>query len=196
MAFILTGCLNPKATDLSFRKIDQHEHTDSHTYPTFISPTKIETRLGDRIFVSNVLSKIFGPQANEDILTLVTRQQGAFGGVCDASDNTDSCFAPKNNVIISPSSTIRSGALIKACKEITAKTENIEHALGLNQLHVNSPINKTTLIKQFQLFAPFKQIPPKALDQLIAQANDTENTIIDWKTIHLLFCVNPAWTIP
>jgi hypothetical protein len=171
-------------------------------------------RLGDRIYISSVLTEIFGPQSKESVKKFVLSQPGVFGGPCDfyqqvriaprnkpesLADPESFCPLGKfsfNLSMIGYSNMPRQAYVIRACENLTSQEQLVNFTLmqlfGTEQI---KPPNRKNLVMAFQLFNPEREPSAavlKALEKIWTRQKDLQKS---WSEILLALCIDPSWQI-
>lgn len=181
-------------------------------------------RLGDRLFIKNVLLDIFGPSASSVVDTLVATKLGIFGGPCDPRDiyqtyggGGGSEIRAYNHIndclnvdiedtrasLLPPSSALRAGMVEKACLSLSFNATTLRYAAeGAGGTGATSRWPTTSDVeKVYQSFYPGRQTPIAVRDSLStvvsgAQSRFPTSALEGWRYLFIATCNGGEWQQP
>ncbi len=170
------------------------------------SQTQVQTRYGDRLFVGELLLRVFGPDCKTIVEKEVFNKPHIFGGPCDPYSQrlvkvkegyktvgprekcSESFFSQYRADLIVENSPLRSGAIAKVCQSLSQKKACLNHALkGIDK-------EKDSIEEIFRLFYPIGH--ERLLGEFKMAFEDvSRKKSIDHKFLLKLFCQSEEWQI-
>ena len=175
---------------------------------TILAQVSRKRRMGDRVYVSNVLENIFGPASKEIIVKNVLNNSSVFGGPCDPysqyldpkgsgyeiKGDKNRCFQSfyleyKAPVLVS-ANPLRSGAINKVCTKLSQCEECLKFALNKSGVTKGQTLSYNEVIGLYGLFYPFDE---RAGEKLKSTLKDLELSRKSGPYFLDLFCKSEGW---
>lgn len=178
----------------------------------FAQTTNVQ-RYGDRVFVSNVLESIYGESGSKIIENEIFNKSHIFGGPCDPYSQSlienskgkmeirggkEKCnsnfFAEYKTPSFVENSTLRSGALMKACKKLSSCTPCINHGLRRASILKEQEVSKDALKRIHELFYPIDS--KLNFEKIYSSFQNFEGALKQsWEFYFEYFCKTEEWQI-
>jgi hypothetical protein len=159
----------------------------------------------DRHTLSHSLVSIFGEKAKPVVLQSIFDLGAPVGGGCDYySMNYDdkrklvdpftrcpSMQRDINTPVFMPMNALRTAAVDKACRRLTADDEMMTHALKMSQLDVTKAVTIENIEKLHFTFhkSPMEESQANVYKRWISQADPNPS----WRLVVYSMCVSPSW---
>lgn len=154
--------------------------------------------LGTQRFMISKLSQIYLKEVkNNNIqkaINYIESFGGIFGGTC--ASNYEECkgeiLQNQTAKMNGEANIMRTGVLIKVCREIHEENEAILNALTYAELREDSPINQENIKKMMDALIPGEQ-DPEIIKLLEKKFGSSSDKIAGWKMISYVLCSTPLF---
>lgn len=156
-------------------------------------------RLGDRSYVSSVLTSVFGPSAEDPAQDLIDPNIAAFGGPCDPY--ASGCNGSSSQAsVIGVATSSREALRTRACERIVANDTAVNFAVSqAGAMAANRPADGE-IRRAYDLFYPGKNPTHEgflALENVVASAESQGLAPLEsWRFLFLSLCLAPDWQVP
>ncbi len=210
---LLASCVPEEATDrkLRFEDLDSEakEGTEKSRRATsfpqrsangqkegaFLGVGALDIRHGDRFYIANMVTSIFGSDAESTARDLIRNKSSLFGGICDRYRDSG-CDAKDSNTVFSYSNTARAGMMTKVCETLVRRNGSLDFSLRRNGLTRTAEITADNINRQYRLFYPKRKAPEAFVNKLMEASTVIDRTDDRWRVVTLAICLSPGWLIP
>jgi hypothetical protein len=163
--------------------------------------------LGERIFIGNVLQKLFTTSGNV-VLNQVFRQMDFFQGGCDMYEaartsenvlefNNEACSGTQRiSDQIGISSTVREGRRIQVCHQGIYNNTRLDIAIAnLGGLNRNTRPTRENVIAALHYFYPNINFGTDTINLILQKVAEESNSTNAWRAVLFPICASPQWQI-